>query len=85
MAYFRSHVLVSVDPVCVEKGALRPDRAFQDELVRQGLVDEVEVLETSRIGDPETAGPDLMVYPEAVHYTQFIRGRYPVPGGRTFP
>ena len=69
MAYFRSHVLVSVDPVCVEKGAYDLIGALQDELVKQGLVDEVQVLETSRIGDPETEGIDLMVYPEAVHYT----------------
>ena len=70
MAYFRSHVLVSVDPICVEKGAYDLMDALQDELVKQGLVEEVEVLETSRIGDPQTAGPDLMVYPEAVHYSQ---------------
>lgn len=69
MAYFRSHVLVSVDPECVEKGAYDLMDSLQDELVKQGLVDEVQVLETSRIGDPETEGPDLMVYPEAVHYT----------------
>jgi len=69
MAYFRSHVLVSVDPVNVEKGAYNLIDALQDELVKQGLVDEVQVLETSRIGDPATMGPDLMVYPEAVHYT----------------
>ena len=69
MAYFRSHVLVSVDPVCIEKGAYKLIDALQDELVKQGLVDEVQVLETSRIGDPETQGVDLMVYPEAVHYT----------------
>lgn len=69
MAYFRSHVLVSVDPACVEKGAYELIGALQDELVKQGLVDEVQVLETSRIGDPEAEGPDLMVYPEAVHYT----------------
>ena len=69
MAYFRSHVLVSVDPICVNKGAYELIDEIQDELVRQGLVDEVQVLETSRIGDPETEGPDLMVYPEGVHYT----------------
>jgi len=69
MAYFRSHVLVSVDPVCVEKGAYDLIDTLQDEFVKQGLVDEVQVLETSRIGDPETEGIDLMVYPEAVHYT----------------
>ncbi|MDY6845637.1 MAG: NADH-ubiquinone oxidoreductase-F iron-sulfur binding region domain-containing protein [Chloroflexota bacterium] len=69
MAYFRSHVLVSVDPVCVEKGAYDLIDTLQDEIVKQGLVDEVQVLETSRIGNPETEGIDLMVYPEAVHYT----------------
>jgi NADH:ubiquinone oxidoreductase subunit F (NADH-binding)/(2Fe-2S) ferredoxin len=88
MAYFRSHVLVSVDPKCIEKGAFSLMDALQDELVKQGLVDEVEVLETSRIGDPEKTGPDMIVYPEGVHYTnlsvndipfiveeQFIKGR----------
>jgi NADH:ubiquinone oxidoreductase subunit F (NADH-binding) len=69
MAYFRSHVLVSVDPICVQNGAYDLMDALQDELVKQGLVDEVEVLETSRIGNPVSEGPDLMVYPERVHYT----------------
>ncbi len=69
MTYFRSHVLVSVDPECVKKGAYDLIDALQDELVRQGLVDEVQVLETSRIGDPVKEGPDLMVYPETAHYT----------------
>ncbi len=69
MAYFRSHVLVSIDPVCIEKGAYDLIDALHDELVKQGLVDEIQVLETSRIGDPETQGPDLMVYPETVHYS----------------
>jgi NADH:ubiquinone oxidoreductase subunit F (NADH-binding)/Pyruvate/2-oxoacid:ferredoxin oxidoreductase delta subunit len=72
----------------VEKGAYELIETLQDELVKQGLVEEVQVLETSRIGDPETEGLDLMVYPEAVHYTkltlddvpflveeQFLKGR----------
>ncbi len=69
MAYFRSHVLVSIDPICIDKGAYELIDALHDELVKQGLIDEVQVLETSRIGDPESEGPDLMVYPEGVHYT----------------
>ncbi len=68
MAFFRSHVLVSVDPECLKRGALEVVDALHDELVAQGLNDEIQVLETSRIGDPVLFGPDLMVYPEGVHY-----------------
>jgi len=42
--------------------------AFQDELVAEGLIDEVQVLETSRIGGCSN-GPEMMVYPEGVHYS----------------
>jgi (2Fe-2S) ferredoxin len=69
MAYFRSHVLVSIDPQWVKRGAYDLMDTLQGELVKQGLVDEVQVLETSRIGYTETEDPDLMVYPEAVRYT----------------
>jgi NADH:ubiquinone oxidoreductase subunit F (NADH-binding)/(2Fe-2S) ferredoxin len=88
MAFFRSHVLVSVDPGCVARGAYDIIDALQDELVASGLIDEVQVLETSRIGDPVNQGPDMMVYPEGVHYVsltvddipylveeQFLKGR----------
>jgi NADH:ubiquinone oxidoreductase subunit E len=50
MAYFRSHVLVCVDPICLSKGAHELIDALQDELVAQDLINEVQVLETSRIG-----------------------------------
>ena len=68
MKYYRSHVLVCVDPECLKKGAHEVLDAFQDELVAQGLIDEVQVLETSRIGGCAN-GPEMMVYPEGVHYT----------------
>ena len=67
MKYFRSHVLVCIDPECLSKGAHEVMDALQDELVAQGLLDEVQVLETSRIGGC-SAGPELMVYPEGIHY-----------------
>lgn len=67
MAYYRSHVLVCVDPQCLNKGAHAIEDALQDELVAQGLIDEVQVLETSRIGSC-SRGPELMVYPEGIHY-----------------
>ena len=69
MAFFRSHILVSVDPGCLAKGAYEIIDALQDELVAQGLIDEIQVLETSRIGDPDQYGPDIMVYPDSVHYS----------------
>jgi NADH:ubiquinone oxidoreductase subunit F (NADH-binding)/(2Fe-2S) ferredoxin/Pyruvate/2-oxoacid:ferredoxin oxidoreductase delta subunit len=88
MPFFRSHVLVSVDPECVKRGAYKLMDALQDELVHQGLNDEIQILETSRLGDPAQFGPDIMVYPEGVHYAnlsiddvpylvqeQFLKGR----------
>ncbi|MBP8997382.1 MAG: NADH-quinone oxidoreductase subunit NuoF [Anaerolineaceae bacterium] len=68
MKYYRSHVLVCVDPACLNKGAHEVMDALQDELVAQGLIDEVQVLETSRIGGCDH-GPEIMVYPEGVHYS----------------
>ncbi len=68
MPFYRTHVLVSVDPQCLERGAHHVIDALHDELVAQGLIDEVQVLETSRIGDPVRFGPDMVVYPENIHY-----------------
>ncbi len=67
MAYFRSHVLVCVDPECLKHGAHEVLDSLQDELVAQGLIDEIQVLETSRIGSCSN-GPEMMVYPEGIHY-----------------
>jgi NADH:ubiquinone oxidoreductase subunit F (NADH-binding)/(2Fe-2S) ferredoxin/Pyruvate/2-oxoacid:ferredoxin oxidoreductase delta subunit len=67
MAFYRSHVLVCVDPECLEKGAYEVIDALQDELVAQGLINEIQVLETSRIGKCSN-GPEMMVYPDEVHY-----------------
>jgi len=77
MAFFRSHVLVSVDPECLKRGAHAVIDALHDELVAQGLIDEVQVLETSRIGDPVLHGPDMMVYPEGVHYANLSEDDIP--------
>lgn len=71
MKYYRSHVLVCVDPECLKKGAHQVIDTLQDELVAQGLIDEVQVLETSRIGGCAN-GPEMMVYPEGVHYSGFV-------------
>jgi len=68
MKYFRSHILVCKDPDCIHKGAHEVMDALQDELVAEGLINEIQVLETSRIGSCWN-GPEMMVYPEGVHYT----------------
>lgn len=68
MTFYRSHVLVSVDPECLQRGAHSVIDALNDELIAQDLLQEVQVLETSRIGDPFRLGPDMLVYPEGVHY-----------------
>ncbi|MGB4596183.1 MAG: NADH-ubiquinone oxidoreductase-F iron-sulfur binding region domain-containing protein [Anaerolineaceae bacterium] len=69
MAYFRSTVLVSVDPIAVDKGAYEVKAKLIAELNRLNLQNEVQVVETARIGDPVADGPDLLVYPEGTHYT----------------
>jgi hypothetical protein len=50
MAYFRGHMLLCADPECLSRGAHAVIDALQDELVFAGMIDEVQVLETSRIG-----------------------------------
>jgi len=67
MKYYRSHVLVCADPECVKRGAHEVIESLQDELAAQGLVNEVQVLETSRIGGCSD-GPEMVVYPEGIHY-----------------
>ena len=51
MKYFRSHVLVCVDPECLARGAHEVIDSLQDELVAQGLIDEVQVLVDGRVLD----------------------------------
>lgn len=58
MKYYRSLVLVCVDPECLSKGAHEVLDTFQDESVAEGLIDEVQVLETSRIGGCAN-GPEI--------------------------
>jgi NADH:ubiquinone oxidoreductase subunit F (NADH-binding)/NAD-dependent dihydropyrimidine dehydrogenase PreA subunit/(2Fe-2S) ferredoxin len=77
MPFYRTHVLVSIDPECVALGAYELIDALHDELVAQGLIDEVQVLETSRLGDPRQHGPDMMVYPEGVHYSSLCADDIP--------
>ncbi len=84
MKYFRSHVLVCVDPECLAKGAHEIIDSLNDELVAVGLIDEVQVLETSRIGGC-AHGPEMMVYPEGVHYSNLTVNDIPIYRRRALP
>jgi NADH:ubiquinone oxidoreductase subunit F (NADH-binding) len=87
MAYFRSHILVCNDPECLEKGSMQIMETLQKEIAAQGLSDEVQILDTPRIGACQL-GPEILVYPEGFHYVnisekdipflveeQFLKGR----------
>ena len=78
MAFYRSTVLVSMDPVCVEKGALEVKERLIQELDRLNLSEEVQVLESPHIGDPYKEGPDILVYPEGSHYIALTKESVPL-------
>ncbi len=97
MPFYRSHILVCIDPQCLAKGAHELMDALQDELVAQGLINEIQVLETSRIGDC-AHGAEIMVYPEGTHYIgltandapylveeHFLKGRIVKKFHKTYP
>lgn len=67
MKYYRSHIMVCNDPECQAKGAHAILAKITEELAAQGLADEVQVMETSRLGGC-AHGPEIMVYPDDVHY-----------------
>ena len=76
MTYFRSHILVCNDPVCTSKGSMEIMQALKDEISSKGLQDEVQVLDTPRIGNCED-GPEILVYPEGLHYIHLKKDQIP--------
>ncbi|NLF01662.1 MAG: NADH-quinone oxidoreductase subunit NuoF, partial [Anaerolineales bacterium] len=68
MEYYRSHVLICMSPECRSKGAQAVKERLQQELVAQGLADEVRVIDTPHLGDCAN-GPEIVVYPDEVHYS----------------
>jgi NADH:ubiquinone oxidoreductase subunit F (NADH-binding)/NAD-dependent dihydropyrimidine dehydrogenase PreA subunit/(2Fe-2S) ferredoxin len=59
-----------MDPVCIDKGAMDVKEQLIKQLAIFNLSGEVQVLDSPRLGDPETEGPDILVYPEGSHYIQ---------------
>ncbi|MBI5032389.1 MAG: NADH-quinone oxidoreductase subunit NuoF [Chloroflexi bacterium] len=65
--FYRSHILLCTDAECLAKGAQDIEDALLRELEQNNLRDEVNVLETSRLGHCHT-GPEIVVYPEGITY-----------------
>lgn len=64
---YRSHVLICGGTGCTSSGSEKIIQKMQDELVKQGLQDEVSVVRTGCHGLC-ASGPVMVVYPEAVFY-----------------
>ena len=67
MAAYRSHVIVCAGAGCVSSGCRAVSEALRSELVRQGLSDEIKVVETGCVGSCDL-GPVIIAYPEGVFY-----------------
>lgn len=67
MSLVRNHVLISIDAGTVMAGARGVEKAFIEEIAKQGLTDEIAVLETGSVG-AIGQGVVLVVYPEGVYY-----------------
>jgi len=67
MSLVRNHVLISIDAGTVMAGARAVEKALIDEIAKQGLTDEIAVLETGSVGTIGK-GVVLVVYPEGVYY-----------------
>ena len=66
--YYRSYVLVGADRECLAKGAGAVIAELHRALKRYDLQDEIQIIETSRLSQHVQKGPELIVYPEGVHY-----------------
>jgi NADP-reducing hydrogenase subunit HndC len=67
MSTIRSMVLVSSDPISMNRGALQIYHAFKDEIDRHNLKDEISLKMASDV-DRHDIAPFVIVYPEAVVY-----------------
>ncbi|MHB8110538.1 MAG: NADH-quinone oxidoreductase subunit NuoF [Syntrophorhabdaceae bacterium] len=67
MNLVRNHVLISIDAGTIMAGARAVEQALVDEIKKQGLTDEISVLETGSIG-ATGQGVVIVVYPEGVYY-----------------
>lgn len=67
MERIRAHVLLCAGTGCISSGSKKVEAAFQREVARKGLSDEIKIVETGCHGFCEM-GPIVIVYPEGVFY-----------------
>ncbi|HOQ28762.1 MAG TPA: NAD(P)H-dependent oxidoreductase subunit E, partial [Armatimonadota bacterium] len=67
MPAYRSHVLLCAGGACISCGCLAVRDALEQELQRQGLSDEIRVVQTGCVGSCDL-GPVMIVYPDEVFY-----------------
>ncbi len=67
MRHIRAHVLICAGTGCTSSGSKKVEAAFQEELIRRNLDQEVKIVETGCHGFCEM-GPLVIVYPEGVFY-----------------
>lgn len=67
MGLYRAHVLVCAGAGCISAGCKAVQAALLSELKRQGLENEIRVVETGCIGSCDL-GPVIIIYPEGVFY-----------------
>jgi len=64
---FRSHMLICAGTGCVSGNSLKVREAIQQELIRRGLQDEVQVV-TTGCNSYCAVGPVMVIYPEGIFY-----------------
>ena len=68
MNMYRAHVLVCGGTGCTSSGSAKIQEAFTKEIQRQGLENEVKVVQTGCFGLC-ALGPIVIIYPEGAFYS----------------
>lgn len=67
MKFYRSHILIGIDSSSLEAGVKEIEAKLREELDKQNLSDEINILETGSLGYFGT-GVSMMIYPEQTTY-----------------
>lgn len=76
MKFYRSHILISVDDISLQAGVKDIIAVLKQELAKNALDDEINVLETGTLGHFGT-GISMVVYPEQVTYVNLNKDDIP--------